>query len=196
MYQSIPAAPIPPPPSFAYLVSPGCGALANFVWPRGQGIWLPWDHPKLLTRTILILTTKYGEFHWTLASLYTDVALFSFRSFRKHRRAWKARKKNKHDSDWSIFFLPHYYPLALAVNKSPAAFIFLSHARRTLKRKKRVWEQATDWQIGSSMKETKILYTFFKRHVFAILCMRFFIALLVWSCMINLLLATAHCFHN
>ena len=36
---------------------------------------------------------------------------FPFRSFQKHRRARKAKKKNKHDSDRSIFFLPHYYPL-------------------------------------------------------------------------------------
>ena len=49
-------------------------------------------------------------------------------SFRKHRRAWNAGKKNKHDSDWSIFFLPHYYPLALAVNKSPAVLFFITHS--------------------------------------------------------------------
>ena len=36
MHQSIPAAPIHPP-SFAYLVSPGGGALANFFGPEARG---------------------------------------------------------------------------------------------------------------------------------------------------------------
>ena len=55
---------------------------------------------------------------------------FSFRSFRKHRRpregeerARKARKRER-----KIFFFSHPYSLALAVNKSPAVFIFY-HAR-------------------------------------------------------------------
>ena len=33
-------------------------------------------------------------------------------------RAWSARKKKS-----SIFFFPHPYPLALAVNKSPGVYI-------------------------------------------------------------------------
>ena len=50
-------------------------------------------------------------------------------------RAWSARNKN-------IFFFPNHYPLALAVTKSPTGLYFTSRARRTLKRKKRVREQA------------------------------------------------------
>ena len=33
------------------------------------------------------------------------------------------------------FLLPHPYPLALAVNKSPRFLFFITRARRTLKRK-------------------------------------------------------------
>ena len=40
------------------------------------------------------------------------------------------------------FLLPNHYPLALAVTKSPTVLYFISRARRTLKRKKRVCEQA------------------------------------------------------
>ena len=40
----------PPPPghwgTFAYLVSPGDGALSNFAWPGGRAL----AHPELLTR--------------------------------------------------------------------------------------------------------------------------------------------------
>ena len=40
----------PPPPgrcgTFAYHVSPGGGALANFAWPGGRAL----AHPELLTR--------------------------------------------------------------------------------------------------------------------------------------------------
>ena len=57
-----------------------------------------------------------------ICSLYTDV-LFSFRSFRVVERGARERK-NK-----SIFFFPHHYPLALAVNKSPAVIFY--HARST-----------------------------------------------------------------
>ena len=46
-----------------------------------------------------------------------------------------ARNKN-------IFFFRNHYPLALAVTKSPTVLYFISRARRTLKRKKRVCEQA------------------------------------------------------
>ena len=36
--------------TFAYLVSPGCGALSNFAWPGGRAL----AHPELLTRTTWI----------------------------------------------------------------------------------------------------------------------------------------------
>ena len=58
---------------------------------------------------------------------------FSFRSFRKHRRAREgserarnAWKKNK--ELFSIFFFPHSYPFALAVNKSPVVYTLSSAA--------------------------------------------------------------------
>ena len=45
MHQSIPAAPIPPPPgncgAFAHLVSPGGGALANLAWLGGRAFAYP-----------------------------------------------------------------------------------------------------------------------------------------------------------
>ena len=48
------------------------------------------------------------------------------------KRARRARKKNK--ELFSIFFFPHHYPLALAVNKSPAVYITaLAHLRLTLR---------------------------------------------------------------
>ena len=53
-------------------------------------------------------------------SLYTDVFFF-FHSFLKHRRTCESERE---------FFFPHPYPLALAVNKFPAVFIFY-HARST-----------------------------------------------------------------
>ena len=49
MHQSIPAVPIPPPPgnggAFAHVVSPGGGALANFIVARGLGISTPRGDP-------------------------------------------------------------------------------------------------------------------------------------------------------
>ena len=53
--QPIPAAPIPPPPpgycrTFACLVSPGGGAVANFALPRGQAFANPGATPALLIR--------------------------------------------------------------------------------------------------------------------------------------------------
>ena len=45
MQQSIPAVPIPPPPgnrgAFAHVVSPGGGAVAILLRPRGLGISIP-----------------------------------------------------------------------------------------------------------------------------------------------------------
>ena len=71
-------------------------------------------------------------------SLYTDVILFFFSFFTRTsassraKRARRARKKNK--ELFSIFFFPHHYPLALAVNKSPAVYITaLAHLRPTLR---------------------------------------------------------------
>ena len=49
MHQTNPAAPSPWG-TFAYLVSPGGGALSNFAWPGGQAF----AHPELLTRTTWI----------------------------------------------------------------------------------------------------------------------------------------------
>ena len=56
MHQSIPAAPIPPPPgncgTFAHHVSPGGGALANLARPEGRAFAYPGTlTPGLLTRT-------------------------------------------------------------------------------------------------------------------------------------------------
>ena len=42
----------------------------------------------------------------------------------------------------SIFVFPHPYPLALAVIKFPAVFIFITRAQRTFKRKERICEKA------------------------------------------------------
>ena len=71
-------------------------------------------------------------------SLYTDVILFFFSFFTRTsassraKRARRARKKNK--ELFFIFFFPHHYPLALAVNKSPAVYITaLAHLRPTLR---------------------------------------------------------------
>ena len=49
---------------------------------------------------------------------------FSFRSFRRHRRALENERGAR---EASIFFFPHHYPLALAVNTSPVVY-FLSPA--------------------------------------------------------------------
>ena len=51
MHQSIPAVPIPPPPpgnrgAFAHVVSPGGGALANFIAALGLGISTPRGDPR------------------------------------------------------------------------------------------------------------------------------------------------------
>ena len=51
MHQSIPAVPIPPAPSgnrgaFAHVVSPGGGALVNFIAARGLGIGIPRGDPR------------------------------------------------------------------------------------------------------------------------------------------------------
>ena len=54
MHQSNPTVPIVPPPgplrAFAYLISPGGGALANFVWPGGRAFTYPGAASELLTR--------------------------------------------------------------------------------------------------------------------------------------------------
>ena len=53
MHQSNPTVPIVPPGhcgAFAYLVSPGGGALANFVWPGGRAFTYPGAASELLTR--------------------------------------------------------------------------------------------------------------------------------------------------
>ena len=48
MHQSIPAVPIPPGNrgAFAHIVSPGGGALANFIAARGLGISIPRGDPR------------------------------------------------------------------------------------------------------------------------------------------------------
>ena len=47
MHQSIPAVPIPPgqPRGICYVVSPGGGALVNFIVARGLGISIPRGEP-------------------------------------------------------------------------------------------------------------------------------------------------------
>ena len=58
MHQSIPAAPIPPPPgycgAFAHLFSPRGGAFANFVLPGGRAIANPRAIPELLACTRIL----------------------------------------------------------------------------------------------------------------------------------------------
>ena len=50
MQQSIPTVAISPPPgnrgAFAHFVSPGGGALANFIAARVLGICIPWGDPR------------------------------------------------------------------------------------------------------------------------------------------------------
>ena len=101
---------------------------------------------RLRAREILLMKHKKIEDFEKLAvsSLFTDVGLFFFSFFSKTSAS--ARKKNK-ERLWTslgkkrfieslphvkpyIFFFPHSYPLALAVTKSPAVFIFY-HARST-----------------------------------------------------------------
>ena len=57
MHQSIPAAPIPPPPrgAFVRLVSPRGGAFANFALPEGRTFANPGANPEHLTRTRLVV---------------------------------------------------------------------------------------------------------------------------------------------
>ena len=66
---------------------------------------------------------------WPLACTQT-LFYFSFRSFRKHRRARKGERES--ERLFSTSYTP--YPLALAVSKSPAVFIFLSRAFDGLRR--------------------------------------------------------------
>ena len=64
MHQSIPAAPIPPPPgncgAFACLVSPGGGALANLARPGGRAF----AYPRAFdTHGVSDLNSKHGGFY-------------------------------------------------------------------------------------------------------------------------------------
>ena len=61
---------------------------------------------------------------------------FSFRSVQKHRRACERSERARTSAE------REKENLALAVNKSPAVLYFITRARRTLKRKLRVCEQA------------------------------------------------------
>ena len=64
MHQSIPAVPIPPGnrSAFAHVVSPGGGALANFIAARGLGISIPRGYPRAFdTRVFERWTTVSGR---------------------------------------------------------------------------------------------------------------------------------------
>jgi len=68
MHQSIPAAPIPPPPgncrAFAQLVSPGGVALANLAWTPGPAICLPLGYPRAFdTHVVSDSKSRHGGFY-------------------------------------------------------------------------------------------------------------------------------------
>ena len=73
-------------------------------------------------------------------SLFTDVVLFFFSFFSKTSDSARASARTSAESGErraSNFVFPHPYPLALAVNKSPAVFCFLSRALDGLRRENR-----------------------------------------------------------
>ena len=63
---------------------------------------------------------------WPLARTYTDVVLLFFSFFSKTSASQQGRARERA----SIFYFPQPYPLARAVSKSPAVFIFY-HVRST-----------------------------------------------------------------
>ena len=113
-------------PSVWYVIKLSLSCWVSWGWGGGGGgghwIW------KIVRTPWKILATPLQGVN----SLYTDDVLFFFSFFSKlgelaseasvREQARSARKK-------SIFFLPHYYPLALTVNKS-LRFIFY-HPRST-----------------------------------------------------------------
>ena len=64
MHQTNPAAPSPWG-TFAYLVSPGGGALSNFAWPGGSGICPPRAFDTYYVDFDSNIT-KRGGFYWKL----------------------------------------------------------------------------------------------------------------------------------
>ena len=66
---------------------------------------------NLVTFTVLIMRS-------TKVSLYRDIVLYFFSFFSKTSASEASVEREKEKS--SIFSLPHPYPLALAINKSPA----------------------------------------------------------------------------
>ena len=74
--------------------------LASSSSPCYVALWVPSHHSPL---AFFFPNAKQRRLPVTHTLLY-----FSYRSFRKHRRASSS---------------PHHYPLALAVNKSPAVYI-------------------------------------------------------------------------
>ena len=86
------------------------------------------------------MVTKYLQFR---TSLYTDVVLCFFLVVVSLARQWseRERKKNKKKTSFSCFqrclqtfyfILPSPLPLALAVNKSPPVFTFITPVRRII----------------------------------------------------------------
>ena len=71
-----------------------------------------------------------------ILSLHTDVVLFFFSFFSKTSASEASAREKARSTRKKIFFFPHYYPLALAVNKSPAVYI-LSSALDGLRRENR-----------------------------------------------------------
>jgi len=79
------------------------------------------------------------ECDWKIVTFTQTLFYFYFRSFPKHRQARERARRAKRERERraSIFFFPLLYPLALAVNISPAVFYFLSRALDGLRRENR-----------------------------------------------------------
>ena len=86
------------------------------------------------------MVTKYLQFR---TSLYTDIVLFFFLVVVLLAREWSERERKKNKKKLvsvvskdcyrpSILFYLHPYPFALAVNKSPSVFTFITPVRRII----------------------------------------------------------------
>ena len=73
------------------------------------------NYPLLIAGFSSGLPGIYRRFRESVACAQT-LFYFSFRSFRKHRRA-------RERSESASFFFPLHYPLALMVYKSPVVYI-------------------------------------------------------------------------
>ena len=62
-------------------------------------------------------------------SLYTDVVLFFFSFFSKTSASSRAKRAREKKNSFTIFFLPHHYPFALAVNNPPRLIFYHSRSK-------------------------------------------------------------------